>query len=186
MKIGPHQGRVSNISLGLNPFWFRPTCPGRLPIDFCKQREQTPKNTSHHVEAPGLGLQQLGYKEFSAARRIVLGGVFGSVLSAQLALEAFENEMLADITLHQCWDLVCRTCSQFGFSGIDFYIEDVKHQCGIMTGWQARLDFPGHGYINLWRESGAQGRGAAAVLFMDCVLCTFNQKLSQMEAVLYE
>jgi len=136
--------------------------------------------------AAWLGLQQLGYKEFSAARRIVLGGVFGSVLSAHLALEAFENEMLADITLHQCWDLVCRTCSQFGFSGIDFYIDDVKHQCGITTGWQARLDFPGHGYINLWRESGAQGRGAAAVLFMDCVLRTFNQKLSQMEAFLCE
>jgi UDP-GlcNAc:undecaprenyl-phosphate GlcNAc-1-phosphate transferase len=136
--------------------------------------------------AAWLGLQQLGYKEFGAARRLVLGGVFGSVLSAQLALEAFESEFRVDMSLQQCSDLFLRACPQFGFSGAVLHLDEVRRQWGTDDGWQARLDFPGHGYINLWRESGAQSRGAAAALFMDCVSRAFNQKLSQMEAVLYE
>lgn len=133
-----------------------------------------------------LGLQQLGYKEFGAARRILLGGVFSSVLSAQLALEAFESEIHVDMSLQQCSDLILQACPQFGFSGVVFHLDDVRRQWGIDDGWQARLDFPGHGYINLWHESGAQSRGAAAVLFMDCVARAFKRKLGQMEAVLYK
>jgi UDP-GlcNAc:undecaprenyl-phosphate GlcNAc-1-phosphate transferase len=136
--------------------------------------------------AAWLGLQHLDYSEFSAARRVVLGGAFRTVLSAQLALEAFESEVGADITLQQCWDLLCRTCPQFGFSGILFHLDDVIHQSGIETGWQARIDFPGHGHISLWRESGAGTRGAAAVLFVDCVLRTFNQKLGHLHTVHHE
>lgn len=136
--------------------------------------------------AAWLGLQQLGYKEFGAARRIVLGGVFGSVLSAQLALEAFESEFQVDMSLEQCSDLFLRACPQFGFSGAAFYLDDVRRQWGIDEGWQARLDFPGHGYINLWRESGAKSGCVAAVLFMDCVSHALNQKLSQKEVSLCE
>jgi UDP-GlcNAc:undecaprenyl-phosphate GlcNAc-1-phosphate transferase len=133
--------------------------------------------------AAWLGLQHLGYNEFGVARRVVLGGAFRSVLSAQLALAAFENEVHADITLEQFCGLLCRTCPKFGFSGINFDIDDVAHRWGMNTGWQVRIDFPGHGYISLWRQAGAQSRGAAAVLFIDCVSHTFNQKLSQLEAI---
>jgi len=133
-----------------------------------------------------LGLQQLGYTEFGVARRVVLGGAFRSVLSAQLALEAFEREVHTDITLQQCWDLLCKTCPQFGFSGIVLDLDDVTNRWGINTGWQARIDFPGHGYISLWREAGAQGRGAVAVLFVDSVSRTFSQKLSHLEVVRHE
>jgi UDP-GlcNAc:undecaprenyl-phosphate GlcNAc-1-phosphate transferase len=133
-----------------------------------------------------LGLQQLGYKEFSAAGRMVFGGTFGTVLSAQIALEAFEQEVRADITLQQCCDLLCGTCPQFGFSGIDVHFDEVKRQWGISTGWQARLDFPGRGYINLWRDPGVNSGSAAAVLFLDCVSRTLEQKLNRLETVLYE
>jgi UDP-GlcNAc:undecaprenyl-phosphate GlcNAc-1-phosphate transferase len=130
-----------------------------------------------------LGLQQLGYNEFGVAKRMVFGGTIRSVLSAQLALEAFEREVNEDLTLWQCWDLLCQTCPQFGFSGIVFYLDDVSRQWGSRTGWQARIDFPGRGYISVWRESGAQNQGASAVLFIDCVSRTFSQKLSSLELV---
>ena len=133
--------------------------------------------------AAWLGLQHLGYNEFSAAGKAVLGGAFRSVLSAQFALDAFEQEVHADITLQQCWDLLCRTCPEFGFSGIALHLDDVTCRWGIDTGWQARIDFPGHGYISLWRESGARSRGTAAVLFIDCVSRTFNQKLNHLTAI---
>jgi UDP-GlcNAc:undecaprenyl-phosphate GlcNAc-1-phosphate transferase len=133
--------------------------------------------------AAWLGLQHLGYSEFGVAKRLVLGGTIRSVLSAQLALEAFENEVSADMTLWQSWTLLCRTCPQFGFSGIVFDLDEVKQQWGMRTGWQARIDFPGHGYISVWRVSGTANQGAAAVLFVDCVSRTFNKKLSSFALV---
>jgi UDP-GlcNAc:undecaprenyl-phosphate GlcNAc-1-phosphate transferase len=133
--------------------------------------------------AAWLGLQHLGYNEFGVAGRIVLGGTFRTVLSAQLALEAFEREVRADMTLEECWDVLCRTSPQFGFSGVVFHLDDVIHRWGTNTGWQARIEFPERGYISLWRESGAKSEGAAAVLFVDCVARSFNEKLSNLEAV---
>ena len=128
-----------------------------------------------------LGMQHLGYSEFGVAKRMVLGGTIRSVLSAQLALEAFEYEVNADLTLEQSWDVLCRTCPQFGFSGVEFHVDDVRGHWGIKTGWQVRIDFPYHGYINVWRMAGTASRGAAAVLFIDCVSRTFSQKLSNLE-----
>jgi UDP-GlcNAc:undecaprenyl-phosphate GlcNAc-1-phosphate transferase len=133
--------------------------------------------------AAWLGLQHLGYTEFSVAKKMVFGGTIRSVLSAQLALEAFEQEVNAYLTLTQCWEVICRTCPQFGFSGIVFDIDDVNRQWGIKTGWQARIDFPGHGHISVWRESGVVNHAAAAVLFIDCVSRTFSQKLNSLELV---
>ena len=133
--------------------------------------------------AAWLGLQQLGYSEFGSARKVVLGGTFRSVLSAQLALDAFESEVGAEITLEQSWELLRRTCPQFGFTGIDFNIDEMERQWGVNAGWHAQIDFPGRGSISLWRQAGAEGRGAAAVLFLDCVSRAFNQKLSQLQAV---
>jgi UDP-GlcNAc:undecaprenyl-phosphate GlcNAc-1-phosphate transferase len=134
--------------------------------------------------AAWLGLQHLGYTEFGVARRVVLGGAFRTVLSAQLALETFQREVHGDITLQQSYELVCRACPQFGFSGIVFDLDNVKHQWGSNTGWQARIDFPGHGYISLWRDADTRNHGASAVMFMDCVFRTYNQKLSRVDAIL--
>jgi UDP-GlcNAc:undecaprenyl-phosphate GlcNAc-1-phosphate transferase len=136
--------------------------------------------------AAWLGLQQLGYNEFSVAGRVVFGGVFRSVLSAQLALETFEQELKRDITLEQSWEILCRACPQFGFSGIDFHLGDLQRRWGSSEGWQVRLDFLGYGYIYLWLEPGAKSRGAAAVLFMDCVSRTFNHKLNELQTTLSE
>jgi UDP-GlcNAc:undecaprenyl-phosphate GlcNAc-1-phosphate transferase len=136
--------------------------------------------------AAWLGLQHLGYNEFGAAKRVVMGGAIRSVLSAQLALESLEHELHAEMTLGQSWDVLCRTCPQFGFSGIIFNLDDVRHQWGVHAGWQARIDFPGHGYISVWRETGSMSQGAAAVLFIDCISRTFRQKLSNLEPAEHE
>jgi UDP-GlcNAc:undecaprenyl-phosphate GlcNAc-1-phosphate transferase len=133
--------------------------------------------------AAWLGLQQLGYKEFTAVKRIVVGGTIQSVLSSQLALEAFELEVNQGMTLEQSWDILCRNCSKFGFCGILFNVHDVKRRWGVNSGWQARLDFPGHGYISVWREIGTTDQGPAAILFIDSVSRIFNQKLTELELV---
>lgn len=133
--------------------------------------------------AAWLGLQHLGYNEFGVAKRLVFGGTIRSVLSAQLALEAFELEVQADISLEETCEVLFRTCPQFGFSGIVFHLHDVKRNWGVNSGWQARLDFPGHGYISVWRDSSAMKQAAAAVLFIDTVSRIFKQKLTGLELV---
>jgi UDP-GlcNAc:undecaprenyl-phosphate GlcNAc-1-phosphate transferase len=135
------------------------------------------------VLAAWLGLQHLGYTEFSAAKKMVFGGTIRSVLSAQLALEAFEQEVNKEMSLGQSWDVLCRTCPKFGFSGIVFELDAVQRRWGNHTGWQARIDFPGHGFISVWRESGTINQGAAAVLFIDSLSRTFSQKLEALESV---
>lgn len=130
-----------------------------------------------------LGLQHLGYNEFSTVKRLFFGGTIRSVLSAQLALEAFELEVNSDMSLEESWDMLRRTCPRFGFSGMIFNLHDVKHQWGENSGWQARLDFPGHGYISVWRDTASMSSSAAAVLFIDCLSRTFTQKLTSLELV---
>jgi UDP-GlcNAc:undecaprenyl-phosphate/decaprenyl-phosphate GlcNAc-1-phosphate transferase len=133
--------------------------------------------------AAWLGLQHLGYSEFGTVKRIIFGGAIRGVLSAQLALDTFEEELNEDITLKETCDLLCKTCPDFGFSGMVFNIHGVKRSWGVNTGWQARLDFPGHGYISVWREFDAMNHQTAAVLFIDSVSRTFTKKLLQFELV---
>lgn len=131
-----------------------------------------------------LGIQHLGYYEFGIAGNVVFGGAIRSVLSAQIALHAFEDEICKDMTPKQCWELLCSTCPKFGFSGCVLYLDGEMLRWGTEKGWQARIDFANHGYVSLWRKSGATGSGAVAVLFVDSVSRAFNQKLSQLEAIL--
>jgi hypothetical protein len=133
--------------------------------------------------ASWLGIQHLGYSEFSVAGKTVLGGTFRAVLSAQFALDAFEQEVRSELTVLESWEVLSRSCPQFGFSGIAFRIGDVTQRWGKSAGWQTRIDFPGHGYINLWRESDAKSRGIVAVLFIDCVSRAFSQKLDALEVL---
>jgi UDP-GlcNAc:undecaprenyl-phosphate GlcNAc-1-phosphate transferase len=124
-----------------------------------------------------FGLQQLGYKEFGVMSRAVLGGGFRSFLSAQLAVEAFEQEMQRDMTLEQSSELLRQKYPQFGFSGIAIRLNDLQSRCGIEKGWRAHIDFGRRGYIDLWRAPGPTSHGPAAVLFIDCVTRAINRKL---------
>jgi len=65
-------------------------------------------------------------------------------------------------------------------------LDNEKRQWGSEAGWQARIDFPGHGYIQMWRAMGANSQGAGSVVFIDCVLRTFNQKLSKLQLAINE
>jgi UDP-GlcNAc:undecaprenyl-phosphate GlcNAc-1-phosphate transferase len=133
--------------------------------------------------AAWLGLQHLGYSEFAVAGRVVAGGVFRSVLSAQFALDQFEHELREQTNYEQYWELLCRACPQFGFSGATCELDDVAHRWGLDAGWQVRIDFPGHGHISLWRESTEKTRGARGIFFIDSVARIIREKLNENEPV---
>ncbi len=133
--------------------------------------------------AAWLGLQHLGYSEFSIAGKAVFGGALRGVLGAQFALDQFEREVREKMSEQLCWEILCRACPQFGFSGATCSLDNEFHRWGLNAGWQVRIDFPGHGHINLWRDFGAKSRGIAAVLFIDSVARVFREKLASGESV---
>ena len=135
------------------------------------------------VLAGWLGVQYLGYKEFGVAGRIISKGTIRTVLSAQLALDSFTEELNRKLTLEESFELLCRKCPQFGFCGIMFNIDNVIQKWGIDNGWQARIDFPEHGHISLWRDIDSKGSGSVAVLFLDFVSRRFSEKLNDVEEV---
>lgn len=127
-----------------------------------------------------LGLQHLGYNEFGVAGRLALGGAFRDLLSAQLALIAFEQELFEVKTIERCWDLLCDACTKFGFAGIELHLDDVFRYGQVTGSWYVRIDLPGHGYIELTRKQGDTDRGATAVLFVDCISSLLMRKLNEL------
>ncbi len=129
-----------------------------------------------------LGLRHLGYAEFSLAGRMALDGSFQRQLNAQLALVSFEQQLFECSTLEQCSEVLCVACPQFGFSGIEVYLDGISFYRQTNKVWRVRIDFPGHGYINLTRDIRASGGGAAAVLFIDSVYRGVEVKLNEMNS----
>jgi len=115
--------------------------------------------------------------------RAVLGGGFRSFLGAQLAVEAFEQEMRREMTLEQSSELLCQKYFQFGFCGITFHLDDMQDRRGREEGWQAHINFGGRGYIDLWRPTGPLSQGPAAALFIDCIARAIDQKLQKDQSI---
>jgi UDP-GlcNAc:undecaprenyl-phosphate GlcNAc-1-phosphate transferase len=128
-----------------------------------------------------LGLRYLGYKEFSVAGKLALDGSFQRQVNAHLSLLEFEEALSGSVTLDQCSTVLCSTCTEFGFSGVELRLDGVVRHRKSAKGWRVRIDFPGHGYINLMRESGSTTRIAPSALFIDSVHRAFGQKLSKLE-----
>lgn len=124
-----------------------------------------------------LGIRQLGYSEFAAAGKLVFSGAFHTMLNAQLALMEFENDLAASPNLQRCSDVLRRAYPQFGFSGIDFKLDGISFRTESVVDWRIRIDFPGRGYINLTRSSGAATWGPAAIMFVDAVRRVYELKL---------
>jgi UDP-GlcNAc:undecaprenyl-phosphate GlcNAc-1-phosphate transferase len=130
--------------------------------------------------ASWLGLQHLGYSEFGVAGRMAIEGAFRGLLSEQVVLLRFEEELSTSTTIQHCSEVLCLASPQFGFSGVELCLDGLVDRKESSEGWRVRIDFPGHGYIHLIRENGARSPGAAGVLFIDCVSRIFILKLNEV------
>jgi len=135
--------------------------------------------------AAWLGLQYLGYNEFRIAGRLALSGAFHRHLNAQLALISFKEKLSEATTLDQCWELLCQSCMQFGFSGIELDHNSVLRYGKITGGWYVHIDLPDQGHINLVRTHSAKKTVIASILFIDCISSVFGNKLHELESTQY-
>lgn len=128
-----------------------------------------------------LGLQHLGYRELNVAGKVFFGSTLRSALSVQFALEQFEEDIRSASTDQQCCEMLCSASPQFGICGAVFSLDDLCRRWGCYSGWQARINFPGHGHINLWCDSDGNQNSTAAVLFIDSVGRMFRARLAERE-----
>jgi UDP-GlcNAc:undecaprenyl-phosphate GlcNAc-1-phosphate transferase len=104
-----------------------------------------------------IGVQYLGYSEFEMARRLVLAGNFRRTLNAELQLSKFREDLAVAATPEQCWKVLQRTYSEFGFNEIRFKVADRlytdttnSHHDGNV--WTVRIRLSENDYINFSRE----------------------------------
>ena len=106
--------------------------------------------------AAWIGIQHLGYTEFSTARRMLIAGTFQQTLDAQLRLRAFQQGLWEAKSLDDCWDLILEASRTFDFVEVRLSIagtvwhkrlrEDPGNPC-----WSLRVALPANGYINFTR-----------------------------------
>ena len=104
-----------------------------------------------------IGVQHLGYAEFQMARRLVLAGNFRRQLNAELRLSTFHEELAAANTPDQCWEILSKSYSEFGFNEIRFKLGSrlYTHTTNghhISNTWTLRIQLSDDAYFNLSRE----------------------------------
>ena len=81
--------------------------------------------------AAWIGIQHLGYSEFSVARRVVFGGVIGRVINARVSLEHMDSELTAASSTDECWDILTSTGRKLGFNGAELQLNGRRWQAQI-------------------------------------------------------
>ncbi|MGA2326236.1 MAG: MraY family glycosyltransferase [Bryobacteraceae bacterium] len=83
--------------------------------------------------AAWLGIQHLGYVEFSAAGRLIVPRTFLRVLNAQLRLRTLEDALASAETIDQCWLAVRGASHDFGFQHISMRVNHTLYEESFST-----------------------------------------------------
>jgi nucleoside-diphosphate-sugar epimerase len=83
------------------------------------------------------------------------------LLNAELRLQRFRERLAAAVTPEECWEVLQRNYSDFGFQEIRFRMRDqvychTTNGHGIPKLWTVRIQLSGSAYVNLSREFGGQ------------------------------
>jgi len=137
--------------------------------------------------AAWVGVQHLGYVEFSLATRMLLGGSFQRMLASQLQLRKFEEELIATTGVEECYRLLAETCRKFGFAGfvIDFRGQTLRKtflEQDVEVCWIVRIPLAGTGYLNLIRPFNSSEQ-VAVVPFVQMLRDILPEKLQNFAVV---
>ncbi len=132
-----------------------------------------------------LGIQHLGYTEFSLAHRMVVTGTYRRLLNSHLTLRSFQESLGAASDPDQIWSAVHRTYRAFGFHEIDLRINGKVYADRTIDGgarsWVVRISLPGSDWVNLARRADADTPPIVGA-YVDALSSALRQKLPQMRA----
>jgi UDP-GlcNAc:undecaprenyl-phosphate GlcNAc-1-phosphate transferase len=77
-----------------------------------------------------IGVQHLGYAEFSEARKIILSGTVRQLIASQTKVRAYRWALERANSLDECWELTVQTMRDLGFDHIELVLPGGVHYAG--------------------------------------------------------
>jgi hypothetical protein len=110
-----------------------------------------------------IGIQNLGYAEFSQARRLILAGGFRESLNSSLALRAFDESLGEAKTREERWAVLEEALRKFGLAEVRWQSDGKMHRQALWkvnsdAGWSLRIPLGGGDYINFTRIANMDDR----------------------------
>jgi UDP-GlcNAc:undecaprenyl-phosphate GlcNAc-1-phosphate transferase len=135
--------------------------------------------------AAWLGIQHLGYAEFSMARSLVVAGTYRRLINAHLALRSFQEALAAACDANQVWDAIRKTYRVFGFHEIDLRVDGNVYAERTIDGgaraWVVRISLPGSDSVTLTRRTDSETPPIVAV-YVDTLSASLRRKLPELRA----
>ena len=102
-----------------------------------------------------IGVQNLGYFEFSLAGRTLFGGGLRRMVNGQIVLHGLDHALDAAPDEPGCWEALRHTLVDAGFTGLQARLNGREFRQpgpGDRPCWQLRIPLPGGDYVNLERN----------------------------------
>jgi UDP-GlcNAc:undecaprenyl-phosphate GlcNAc-1-phosphate transferase len=134
-----------------------------------------------------LGIQYLGYAEFSVAGKMLFSGDFQRTLKVQLELHTFEREIVKAKTIEEAWLLLQDTAHRCGFRCERLWLDGIcifesAHDAGDPgLEWRLRVPLPNSGYLDLTRSFTCMISSAVVGPFVDLVHGSLVPKLEELK-----
>jgi len=108
--------------------------------------------------AAWVGINHLGYVEFSKAGEMFLGGKFRRIIDTETRLLDFETVVAEAPDVNVCWTRILSGSREFGFQGVRMSLDGALFEelgsssNGVRPSWQLRIPLAGKQYINFFRR----------------------------------
>ena len=127
-----------------------------------------------------IGIQNLGYAEFSQARRLILAGGFRESLNSSLALRTFDLSLHEAQTRDQRWAVLRDALKQFGLVEIHWFVDGKMYHDALWNSngqecWSLRIPLHGTDYLNFTRVANADD----ATLNVGALVAIFRKRLGK-------
>jgi UDP-GlcNAc:undecaprenyl-phosphate GlcNAc-1-phosphate transferase len=131
-----------------------------------------------------MGIQYLGYAEFTFAGRILFGGDLQRALRLQLDLQSFDRSVAESGSAAACVKLIQEAAPRFGFTVVRIQLAgETQAAPGSISksAWQVRVPLQYGDFIELARDTSA-ATGAAAGPFLDSLRAGVPDKVPVFRA----
>ena len=115
-----------------------------------------------------LGLQHLGYREFSGLRRVLLGGRIRRMVDVEIILGQLDDRFKAALTIEDCWPVLRDVVDQFHFYRVEARLNgqprSVQPIASAGPEWHLTVPLAGADFVRFSVPMGAEQPGLALLV----------------------
>jgi len=121
-----------------------------------------------------VGIQYLGYAEFSVAGRMLFSGNFPKNLKSQLDLHNFQKQLETAGSVEECWQALSGACGKFGFRCVQMEVNSLCYESLDSNGghdkfWTLRVPLGPYDYVEFSRELQSSSLSTIVGPFVDVI-----------------